>query len=201
MELRNQPPSSQPLTAPVHPPERVTGPPELHHSEGRYQIGHGDRPDMVGVAFTSDIWSSRALNSYISLTMHYISKEWNLHKYLIGCSNFDERHTAVEIGQKMDRMIESIDLPPDASLTMVTDGGTNMVKAAKESPNINDNLVCICHILSNVLKDSFEIPALKDAIDMLRELASCTHKSLQRTLAIKKECVELGSELFLIIIN
>ena len=79
--------------------------------------------------------------------------------------------------------------------------GTNMVKAAKESPNINDNLVCICHILSNVLKDSFEIPALKDAIDMLRELASCTHKSLQRTLAIKKECVELGSELFLIIIN
>lgn len=160
-----------------------------------------DRPDMVGVAFTSDIWSSRALNSYISLTMHYISKEWNLHKYLIGCSNFDERHTAVEIGQKMDRMIESINLPPDASLTMVTDGGTNMVKAAKESPNINDNLVCICHILSNVLKDSFEIPALKDAIDMLRELASCTHKSLQRTLAIKKECVELGSELFLIIIN
>jgi hypothetical protein len=38
MELRNQPPSSQPLTAPVHPPERVTGPPELHHSEGRYPV-------------------------------------------------------------------------------------------------------------------------------------------------------------------
>ncbi|CAK6695506.1 hypothetical protein BBFGKLBO_01861 [Synechococcus sp. CBW1107] len=36
MELRNQLPSSHPLTAPVHPPERVTGPPELHHSEGRY---------------------------------------------------------------------------------------------------------------------------------------------------------------------
>jgi type I restriction enzyme S subunit len=41
MELRNQPPSSQPLTAPVHPPERVTGPPELHHSEGRYQFPQG----------------------------------------------------------------------------------------------------------------------------------------------------------------
>jgi len=35
MELRNQLPSSHPLTAPVHPPERVTGPPELHHSKGR----------------------------------------------------------------------------------------------------------------------------------------------------------------------
>ena len=36
-ELSIQLPSSHPLTAPVHPPERVTGPPELHHSEGRYQ--------------------------------------------------------------------------------------------------------------------------------------------------------------------
>ena len=34
--LSNQLPSSHPLTAPVHLPERVTGPPELHHSEGRY---------------------------------------------------------------------------------------------------------------------------------------------------------------------
>jgi hypothetical protein len=38
MELSHQPPSSHPLTAPVHPPERVTGPPELHHSKGRYHI-------------------------------------------------------------------------------------------------------------------------------------------------------------------
>jgi len=38
MELSNQLPGSHPLTAPVHPPERVTGPPELHHSEGRYLL-------------------------------------------------------------------------------------------------------------------------------------------------------------------
>jgi hypothetical protein len=37
MELSNQLPGSHPLTAPIHPPERVTGPPELHHSEGRYR--------------------------------------------------------------------------------------------------------------------------------------------------------------------
>ena len=24
------------MTAPAHPPKRATGPPELHHSEGRY---------------------------------------------------------------------------------------------------------------------------------------------------------------------
>ena len=35
MELSNQPPGSHPLTALVHPLERVTGPPELQHSKGR----------------------------------------------------------------------------------------------------------------------------------------------------------------------
>jgi hypothetical protein len=42
MELSNQLPGSHPLTAPVHPSERVTGPPELHHSEGRYPQLHKD---------------------------------------------------------------------------------------------------------------------------------------------------------------
>jgi len=157
--------------------------------EAMAKILERDLPQLGGVAFTSDIWSSRALNSYIALTMHYVDKDWNLRKFLMGCSNFDERHTAAEIGQKLDRMIEAINIPGEASLTMITDGGSNMVKAAKESPNIHDHLICLCHIISNCLKDTFEIPAIKEAINMLKELASCTHKSLQRTLEIKKECI------------
>jgi hypothetical protein len=48
-ELRIQLPSSHPLTAPVHPPERVTGPPELHHSKGRYRDASCTvRPELAG---------------------------------------------------------------------------------------------------------------------------------------------------------
>ena len=43
-----------PLTAPVHPPERVTGPPELHHSEGRYPFH----------AFNFDKYARRYLGGY-----------------------------------------------------------------------------------------------------------------------------------------
>jgi hypothetical protein len=39
MELSDQLSGSHSLTAPVHPPERDTGPPELHHLKGRYPIG------------------------------------------------------------------------------------------------------------------------------------------------------------------
>ncbi|MFN9872097.1 MAG: hypothetical protein ACK55E_11770, partial [Cyanobacteriota bacterium] len=37
MELSDQLSGSHSLTAPVHPPERDTGPPELHHLKGRYR--------------------------------------------------------------------------------------------------------------------------------------------------------------------
>lgn len=41
MEMSNQLPGRHPLTAPVHPLARVTGPPELLHSEARFR---GDQP-------------------------------------------------------------------------------------------------------------------------------------------------------------
>ena len=61
MELRNQPPSSHPLTAPVHPPERVTGPPELHHSEGRYPQTWYIYMEMIAAAWGIEgSWQVRA---------------------------------------------------------------------------------------------------------------------------------------------
>ena len=171
--------------------------PLLHRNlkEAMQKVMDKDRPEMAGVAFTSDIWSSRALNSYITLTMHYVDKDFNLRKFLVGCVNFDEKHTAIEISEKLDRLIEGINLPVNANLTMTTDGASNMIKAAsKESRNVNDHLVCLCHILSNCLKDAFEVKAVKDSVSVLKDLASSTHKSLLRTMEIRKECVELGSE-------
>ena len=150
--------------------------------------------NVPGVGFTSDIWSSRGLHSYLALTMHFIDRQWRLHRLVMDCKNFDERHTGTIMGEKIDRMIETIGLPPSASIAMVTDAGSNMVKAMRESPNVADHLICVCHILSNCLKDAFESPLIEAAIDKLRDLASATHKSLQRTLEIKKECLELNGK-------
>ena len=62
-ELSIQLPSSHPMTAPVHPPERVTGPPELHHSKGRYQfwcskiLGNIERDRRVNQRLSQEGWT------------------------------------------------------------------------------------------------------------------------------------------------
>ena len=35
----------------------------------------------VGLAATTDIWSSRTQDSYISLTAHFVDKHFRLHRY------------------------------------------------------------------------------------------------------------------------
>jgi len=60
MELSNQLPGSHPLTAPIHPPERVTGPPELHHSEGRYRVYFQQRGSMLIILLAGGDKSTQA---------------------------------------------------------------------------------------------------------------------------------------------
>ena len=38
------------------------------------------REDMRSCSFTTDIWTSRSMDSYISLTVHFIDRDWILHR-------------------------------------------------------------------------------------------------------------------------
>ena len=49
------------------------------------------------VAITSDMWSSRVLESYISGTFHFIDKEFRLHRWTPICQKFEGRHTGDKI--------------------------------------------------------------------------------------------------------
>jgi len=42
--------------------------------------------DLLSLGFTSDLWTSRALDSYISLTLTFIDKEWLIHRF--SCRTF-----------------------------------------------------------------------------------------------------------------
>ena len=44
------------------------------------------KKDLNGqsVAITSDIWTSDAVEAYISITGHYIDEDWNLQNILLG---------------------------------------------------------------------------------------------------------------------
>ena len=53
------------------------------------------------IAFTADIWKSDANDHYLTVTMHYIDKSWDVKRKILGTMNFDESHTGDNIREKM----------------------------------------------------------------------------------------------------
>ena len=152
-----------------------------------------DFPELSGVSFTTDIWTSRNNDSYIGLTLHYINSEFELIRFLIACTPFTGRHTGEAIAVNLDSFISELNLKEDVHRACVNDNGSNVVLAVKESEEINTELRCHDHTLqlaiTKAIKNSGELDA---AIKKCKDLASHTHRSAPSTSKLQDACGELG---------
>ncbi len=106
-----------------------------------------DKEDMVSATFSTDIWTSRANEGYISLTLHYINKAFHLQVWNQECASFTECHTADNIQEKLDAMTRDMELPTSCDIFAVHDNGTNFIKAVQDSDMLANGLRCVCHTL------------------------------------------------------
>lgn len=75
-------------------------------------------------AATSDLWSSRMMEPYLSLTLHYIDDEWKLHNRCLETAYFPVDHTSEMIAQGLRDMLSAWELTEETLLA-------NVVKAAQ----------------------------------------------------------------------
>ena len=45
------------------------------------------------VSLTSDLWTSHAIQAYLTVTVHFINEEWNMESYVLTTNEMPERHT------------------------------------------------------------------------------------------------------------
>lgn len=110
-------------------------------------------------ATTSDLWSSRTSEPYLSLTAHYIDQDWNLKSKCLQTAYFPVDHTGEAIALGLSDALESWGLSEDKQVCITTDSGTNIVKAT--SLNNWTRLQCFGHRLhSAVGKLQSRIPIL-----------------------------------------
>ena len=73
----------------------------------------------LSCAITSDIWSSRSQDGYISGTLHFIDEKFRLHHWTPFCEPMTERHTGDVIKSHIDGMIERLELKKLVSQIML----------------------------------------------------------------------------------
>ena len=70
------------------------------HDVGK-QILCAKLKEAFHVALTTDIWTSRVTEAYITVSVHYVSADWKLLSFVLETRTFPERHTGKAISEKL----------------------------------------------------------------------------------------------------
>jgi len=88
------------------------------------------RDDVQNFAATTDLWSSRTMEPYMSLTVHFISSDFTMKSRCLQTAFFPADHTGEELAQGLKESLAAWSLEEDKMVCITTDSGANIVKAA-----------------------------------------------------------------------
>ena len=109
--------------------------------------------NVTDIAITADGWSSRAQDTFISTSGHFIDNEWRIIEVQLQTSYFPESHTGANIKEKIAAALA--DMCPSASPSMlVCDSASNMVKASEDLDF--PRIACFAHQLQLCIKKPLE---------------------------------------------
>jgi uncharacterized protein involved in tolerance to divalent cations len=139
-----------------------------------------------GGASTTDMWTeSYTQSSYITVTVHYVTENWNLVERVLATREFDPeaRHTGVNIRKAVLEILTEFTIPPE-KLVFVTDRGANVLAALKEYKHLS----CCDHIINTILSHTFDAreldtnPEVRSLLSASKELVRYFKKSSKMKL-------------------
>ncbi|KAM0733625.1 Transposable element Hobo transposase [Formica fusca] len=135
-----------------------------------------------------DAWTDNYRHiPFMTFTLHWISPtETQLRSCTLQTSFLSHPHTADNIVEELKKVLTPFNLN-DKIITLVTDGGTNMIKAAKVMKI--DRVPCIAHGLHNLV--------MVDTISKLPDVNSLIAKArgIIKILAFKTHDIEKAKEI------
>ena len=112
--------------------------------------------NVSSISLTTDIWTSLANDSYISLSAHWLSSSWETSTCILATTEFPGSHTGVAISEKITELSEDFGIRSKVSV-IVHDQAANMnlsLRLLQESEDGRqlESLPCNAHKLQLCLK-------------------------------------------------
>jgi len=148
-----------------------------------------------GVAYTSDMWTSRNRQSFLSVTIHYINANFELRKFSLNCIPFRGAHTADRIARALDAEISKVPVKRGSRLAAVHDAAPNMKAGVRKCSFGLKSYICTDHRLQTVLRKAFNAPEAALANVILKKavaLSTLMHHSTKACEMVEEECDRLG---------
>ena len=135
---------------------------------------------MPSYCFSTDKWSSRALDSYISFCFIYLTADFQMQSYTLENKPFVAMsHMGEAILESFEKSIEDWSLPRAVPIYVLRDNGSNMRAAMNMSQNFMD-LPCFGHTLQLSINDAVsEIEGMISMIAKCKKIVLHYHHSIQ----------------------
>lgn len=109
--------------------------------------------DVEFVSITTDMWTSNSTESFVAVTAHFVTQQWQLKTLLLNCVRFEGSHTSENIKSGVLDVCTEWGIQQKVQ-AIVTDNARNMIRAVellefKHWP-------CFAHTLNLVVQDAVD---------------------------------------------
>ncbi|XP_060798149.1 E3 SUMO-protein ligase ZBED1-like isoform X2 [Neoarius graeffei] len=129
------------------------------------------------VAITTNAWTSCATNSYVTITAHHISPDWELQNHVLQTRIFNDSHTGRNIGALLKEACADWNIL-DKNPALVTDNARNMIVAGVE-PEISPHLTCFAHMLNLASQKAFQVDTAARLLGRIRRIVGFLHRNIR----------------------
>ena len=164
---------------------------ELIYKEKRQKI-EKEIEKAASISVTIDGWSSRGQDSYISLTAHFITGDWEIKSYTLCTHDIEGRHTAENITAVVISMQEEWSIT-NKLIAVVHDNASNMHASSNLLENLKYSISCAAHNLQLSIKDAFQkVEQFSDVIKKASQTVQHFHHSNLATSALQDSQKQLN---------
>ena len=145
----------------------------------------------VAISFTSDGWRAKNKDEFISLTAHCVFSDFKVQSLVLHTKPFIVSHTAVNINDMLNSMIDEFNIPVHKIHNIVHDNASNMTLAMVGMSDFN-SLPCFIHTTQLVVNDGV---LLQSSVNTIMSKCKKMGMHLSQSIPAARRLAEIQAEL------
>ena len=146
----------------------------------------------VAISLTSDGWRAKNKEEFMSLTAHCVFSDFKAQSLVLHTKPFTASHTAVNINNMLNSMIDDFKIPVHKIHNIVHDNASNMTLAMVGMSNFN-SLPCFIHTTQLVVNDGILLqPSVNTIMAKTKKMGMHLSQSMPAARRLTEIQVDLG---------
>ncbi|XP_039310411.1 zinc finger BED domain-containing protein 4-like [Solenopsis invicta] len=143
--------------------------------------------EVDSYSITCDNWTDVGNQSYLGVTIHYVTKQIEMKNGCIGVFPMSENHTSQYLRECLNSVVEDFNLDQSKIMAVVTDKAANIKKAVRDFMGQDKHVACFAHTLSHLVPDVLvAMPIVRDTIAKVKAIVTVTKRSVVASDELKK---------------